>query len=1511
MRVFLVFCTCLLLIIQNNAFAKKTTFEAVRMYNLHGSNLKSTNMEDLFSDWNASGKVVYQRCINRISDATITQTCTYNNVSGTPSPHPTLGNKYVNGETNWYAVPISRTEYHYSILGSKTLKFSNVGVLGVTVTWQCPSADGSLGGVHKSSGDSDNKQVWCELTEIESCPIENPIDALSGDKTEYALDYISPNGLLKVERHYVNQNKGWLRNIAPRIQYYSSELLTGTYLPTNTDSDDLCMEAISVPLRRYKNISVSQTIETYYRDVCTKYLNLTDKPMMHLWLNGKQHRLFEVDGVFLPEGGVKGVLKVEATNTLVSNAAWKMTNPDASISYFDLQGNILKTVFSSDGYITYQFRNNLLVSITDHSNRSLIFNYNINQRLDSVTLPDESQINYTFLENEDKNNKAYWLFKQITWPDGAKQRYSYNEVSNIIGSSSGAFLTGKFDSYDNRIGNYNYLVGKAVSTEGFEGTNKAEFFNRSSIRVQYKDALGAKRQLNFYTQLEDGKKLLSSTRRYDGTRNDNDANYYNIDGQLTEKHDFNGNKVQFAYDPQTKLKTVSVTGIPYNAFGSFTLEGKTLPVSALKTSTQWHSNFNQPIGVATANLRSTIIYHGDIDPFNSGEVSSCVNGATSTESIPVVCHIIEQATTDVNGQLAFSAVIDESTTARETFFTYNHLRQLTTAQESINSDTLFINEYYQDNSSTHNIGDLKSVTNSLGHQVIYLAYNKHGYVTKKQDVNGGVTQFTYDAMNRVSAIDFSGAITLINYDLNGNATKIEEPNGKVTTREYDGAGRVKAVVDGLLNRIENTYDLKNNLLSSTIKDADAIIKFSHTNEYDVLSRLQKTIPSSGAETNYTYDKEGNVITVTDAKTNITSKTYNANNQLNKVTHADTGVIDYTYDSNGEITAVEDQTNLSTQYQYNAFGQLTQLISPDTGTTTFTYNDKGNVLTQTDARGVIVSYAYDVLNRVISEAYLDPAENKTFVYDDTANGNKGIGRLTRVIDQSGLTDYIYNVFGQVTKETRVIQGEMFVTEYHFDVNGQPTSITYPSGRKVTYSFDVLGRVNGLSTTAQTQTKILASGIAYLPFGPMTDLTYGNGKTLTQTYDTDYRIVTRNVSDIEQKNYLYDLTNNISSITHVQETDKNQIFDYDSMSRLLYANGDYGILDFTYDKVGNRLTKNDNGEQEIYNYATDSHHLNNTVGIQAKSLTYDDAGNVLTKNSITFTYNQQGRMKTASTDTMNANYGYSFKGERVSKLVNEVQTYFVYDLNGQLITEADASGDVQKEYIYLNGQRLATITNGNLYYVHTDHLGTPTALTNEAGTIKWKASYTPFGKANVEVNTLEHNIRFLGQYYDQESGLHYNYFRDYDPELGRYIQSDPIGLAGGINTYGYVGGNPVNFSDPLGLSAKDVTSIISTFNNSVQSMTSDGQRISPGWLNNMNSTFGADYKGCQDQSTQLESDLGFQPYDDNWSFSTVPSPNALCVGGHCTHWLTQGISSNPNDPLMTLDPWSNNWSATYGQ
>lgn len=185
------------------------------------------------------------------------------------------------------------------------------------------------------------------------------------------------------------------------------------------------------------------------------------------------------------------------------------------------------------------------------------------------------------------------------------------------------------------------------------------------------------------------------------------------------------------------------------------------------------------------------------------------------------------------------------------------------------------------------------------------------------------------------------------------------------------------------------------------------------------------------------------------------------------------------------------------------------------------------------------------------------------------------------------------------------------------------------------------------------------------------------------------------------------------------------------------------------------------------------------------------------SAAFTYDGYNRLVQSSKE--NTRYTYDALGRRIRKAnQNGLSTIFHYGQNGELLFEKDQSGNT-KAYVWLDGRPLARIDNNKqIYYYHVDHLGTPQAMTNSTGTVVWKADYEPFGKATVSpASTVENNLRFPGQYYDRETGLHYNYFRDYDPRMGRYVEVDPIGLEGGINPYAYANNAPTMYTDPLGL------------------------------------------------------------------------------------------------------------------
>ena len=247
-------------------------------------------------------------------------------------------------------------------------------------------------------------------------------------------------------------------------------------------------------------------------------------------------------------------------------------------------------------------------------------------------------------------------------------------------------------------------------------------------------------------------------------------------------------------------------------------------------------------------------------------------------------------------------------------------------------------------------------------------------------------------------------------------------------------------------------------------------------------------------------------------------------------------------------------------------------------------------------------------------------------------------------------------------------------------------------------------------------------------------------------------------------------------------------------------------------------------ESYEYAHDSNRLLSVAqqqggDSQTRQLGYDAVGNIIKDSraqdaNLALIYGANNRLQQVEQGMGGASgavYTYNSKGQRVSKRVvlsdGHVQViHFHYDMADRLLAETDAQGQVLKEYVYAGAERVAMVDyqqggeEAGLLFVHNDHLGTPQLMTSMEREVVWRSEVLPFGQALAEANLESMKLGFPGQYWDGETGFRYNYFRDYDAGLGRYVQSDPIGLGGGVNTFGYVSGSPLNSIDVYGLAGQ---------------------------------------------------------------------------------------------------------------
>ena len=1041
------------------------------------------------------------------------------------------------------------------------------------------------------------------------------------------------------------------------------------------------------------------------------------------------------------------------------NENWQLTLEDNSIETYNSSGKLLSIQNANGLTQTLSYDSSgRLAQVSDPFKRSLSFYYlsaDANANIDHITLPDQTEIHYQY--DNATGNLIEVLYPSPVYMSNAPIKTYLYEFSMYPHA-----LTGMTDENGNRYATWKYdTLGRAISSEHAGGVEKMSLiYNVDSSNTSITDPRNSTRNYSFQNVLGVLKDTGHSQSGGAGCTASASSLSYDANGNITSKTDFNGNLSCYVYDLSRNLETTRVEGLapvsgcPGNLAGYTPAAGS----SERKISTTWHPSFRLPLQIQQAGQTIDFSY-------------------------------------DSQGKLLKKTVTDTSNQKNRSWtYSYNSMG-LVTGIDGPRTDVKDITSISYDSS-----GNVSTRTNALGQLTAFTAYDANGRVLTVQDPNGLVTNFGYDALGRLLSKNTGGEITRYRYDLVGQLLQLTKSDGSFASFSYDPAHRLTQISDSLGNKIVYSLDASSNPIAAQIFDATGAITQARSQQFDALNRVAASMDAYNKTIAYSYDSNGNVSSITDPNNHSTLQGYDALNRLMLSSDALDNKTQYQYDPRDNLVEIIDPRAAATSYAYDGLDNLIQTISPDTGTRSNRYDAAGNLITSTDARGKKTTYRYDALNRVTA-IHFSTGTPITFTYDNAVNA---IGRLNQMTDGSGTTQWTYDPHGRVSTKTQITGGVSVTTYLVYDSSGRLAQITYPSGAVITYSYDNNGQISALAS----DTNPILSHIQYAPFASIQSGQWANGQSYTRDYDYNGRIISYPLGS-SNRTLSYDAASNIIRYTDT-ETNNNQEFAYDATNRLVSAR--YNTRSkakptatqesFSYDSNGNRLSETQattGSEPTVYEYNTPGNHLSqSTNGKTTHLYRYDAAGNTESDGKNRYSYNDRGRL-TAANGTQ---YSLNGLGQRVAKGTALAFTVFSYDEAGHLIGEYNSNGTPIQETVYLGDIPVATITNSKVSYIHSDHLNAPRAIVNDKGITVWRWDSEPFGAALPNEDPdgdgikVSYNLRFPGQYYDSETGLFYNYFRDYNPATGRYIESDPIGLAGGINTYGYVGGNPVGRIDPTG-------------------------------------------------------------------------------------------------------------------
>jgi RHS repeat-associated protein len=657
-------------------------------------------------------------------------------------------------------------------------------------------------------------------------------------------------------------------------------------------------------------------------------------------------------------------------------------------------------------------------------------------------------------------------------------------------------------------------------------------------------------------------------------------------------------------------------------------------------------------------------------------------------------------------------------------------------------------------------------------------YNEKGDIIEAKDALGNVTKFDWNEFGQVKKVvrprgsvsEYAYNSRLLLEEIKNNATKLS------VKYDYDDVGRVRKITELNPNGksfgvYRYKYDNQNNLVQFT-DSRGGVTKY----KFGGFDKVYERLDAMGFRRKFSYDRDERLVQITNERGEDFKFEYDLLDHVTKEIGFDDAEKKFEYDPAGQLTKFSDALGRESFFQRDAMGRvLSRFNSKDLNKTEYNYDKCGRLTTAKNPESTVL-LKYDAAWNLISE----DQNGKLIEHQYDAESRRISRTLHKERNENSLVKYNYDADGNMSEIE--IGGQ--TVRYERDIAGRLTNKSLPNGLHEKIEYDLNGRLSGQRvTTGGGGNEIVKRNYSWDESGNLSEVRDSLRGTRRYAYDAVERL--QKVERLTQESNVFERPEDKNNALIPQDKrlwqadtsglDRDQIleieeFSYDGAGNLRQRKSDQkGVKNFGY-KKGDKLVERDN--VKFY---------------------YDAVGNLIEKYDkagITiFEYDCDNQLKSVTKDNFKTEFKYDAFGRRISKKHGTKLIEFSWD--GDVLL-----GENDTEYLHEGFVPLARIKDSQIQTYLTDYLGTPKELTDSNGKVVWQGDYDEYGRAEVTVNNSEQNIRFQGQYEDDETGLFYNRFRYYDADSGRYINQDPVRLLGGENFYKYCQ-NPVNWIDPVGL------------------------------------------------------------------------------------------------------------------